>query len=80
MPAKIDLGDDEHLREIWGARDGELFSCRGAGWLMILSNMRFRFKVAMNLDQSPLAMSSWVGSSGWAVCYNGSQRREMALA
>ena len=37
-------------------------------------------RAAMSLDQSPLATSSGVGSSGWTVCYSGDDSRDSGMA
>ena len=47
---------------------------------MILSSKTFKFKAAISLDQSPLAMSSRVGLGGWAACYSGGKSCESVMA
>ena len=37
-------------------------------------------RAAMSLDQSQLATSSGVGSSGWTVCYSGDKSRDSGMA
>ena len=37
-------------------------------------------KAAMSLDQSPLATSSGVCSSGWTVCYSGDKSHDGGMA
>ena len=37
-------------------------------------------KAAMSADQSPLAMSSEVCSSGWTVCYSSDKSDNSAIA
>ena len=37
-------------------------------------------RAAMSLDQSPLATSSGVCSSGWTVCYSGGKSRDSGMA
>ena len=50
------------------------FSLRGNSWDLEVD------RAAMSFDQSPLATSSGVCSSGWTVCYSGDRSRDSGMA
>ena len=69
MLAKRDPADGVKPRA-FGERRIVSSSLSGSYLLMIPLSMRFRFKAAMSLHQSPLATSSGVGSGGGTVRYS----------
>ena len=50
------------------------FSPRGISWDLEVG------RAAVSMDQSPLATSSGVSSSGWTVCYSGDKSRDSGMA
>ena len=61
----------------------DMLDVEGAGRPVISSWDFVRLEIgraAMSLDQSPLATSSGVDSSGWTVCYSGDKSRHSGMA